>query len=82
MNPLVATPQIPRRLGILDKPLLQSTISDEVWRLAGSDLDEFEQRVKGYFALGYPGWTVIDFDFATRTIYLRDDRIQKGRLKK
>lgn len=56
------------------KPLTQSGIADHVWQLAGEDFDEFERRVKDYFALGYPGFSVAEYDFDRRIVWLRDDR--------
>ena len=57
-----------------DKPLLKSGISEAVWQLMLTDEEEFKRRVKAYFALGYPGFTVAKASYSTRTIYLRDDR--------
>lgn len=56
------------------KPLTQSGVSERLWAIAGDDMDEFERRVKDYFALGYPGFTVEKYDFERRIIWLRDDR--------
>lgn len=60
--------------GFYQAPLMKSGISEEVWQLMKTDQEQFKQRVKAYFELGYPGWTVTSANYATRTIYLRDDR--------
>lgn len=59
---------------IQEKPLTQSLVSDRIWSLAGEDLDEFKAEVKRYFAIAYPGFTPVDFNFEKRIIWLRDDR--------
>jgi hypothetical protein len=63
----------------VNEPMLQSCISEQVWHLMNTNPAEFKRRVKDYFARGYPGWTVTTVNYPTRTIYLKDDRIEKGR---
>jgi hypothetical protein len=63
----------------VNDPLLQSCISEHIWQLMNTNPAEFKLRVKDYFAEGYPGWTVTKINYATRTIYLKDDRVRKVR---
>ena len=60
-----------------DKPLLRSSVSNELWDLLKTDPTEFKKRVQQYFAIGYPGWRVVRADPKTKTIYLRDERVKK-----
>lgn len=59
---------------INDKPLTQSGVSERIWAIAGEDLDEFKREVQRYFALAYPGFTPVNYNFERRIIWLRDDR--------
>lgn len=59
---------------INDKPLTRSGVSERIWNLALEDLDKFELEVERYFALGYPGFTPVKYDFERRIVFLRDDR--------
>jgi hypothetical protein len=59
------------------KPLLRSTMDGGVWEIYHSDPFEFKRKVKAYYALGYPGWTVVKANFELKAIWLRDDR-RKG----
>ncbi len=56
------------------KPLTQSGVSERIWSLAGEDLDDFKREVQRYFALAYPGFTPVKYNFERRIIWLRDDR--------
>ncbi|WP_281423151.1 hypothetical protein [Paenibacillus oenotherae] len=42
--------------------------------IAGNDLDEFYREVQRYFALAYPGFTPVNYNFERRIVWLRDDR--------
>jgi len=57
-----------------DKPLMQSGVSERIWALAGDDLEEFKREVTRYFALAYPGFTPVKFNYERRIVWLRDDR--------
>lgn len=59
---------------INDKPLTRSGVSDRIWSIAGDDRDEFEREVERYFALAYPKFTPVKYDFANKIVFLRDDR--------
>ncbi|MCM3699229.1 hypothetical protein [Paenibacillus macerans] len=54
------------------RPLLQSMMGDRIWRLMRADREAFMRETRDYFALGYPGWTVIRVKYPI--VYLRDDR--------
>jgi hypothetical protein len=54
------------------RPLLRSGVSDRIWALLKTDRPAFRAEVKRYFALCYPGWTVVRAQYPI--IYLRDDR--------
>lgn len=54
------------------RPLLRSGVSDRIWALMQTDKPAFQRAVKAYFALAYPGWTVVRAKYPD--IFLRDDR--------
>ncbi|ASA26597.1 hypothetical protein B9T62_34490 [Paenibacillus donghaensis] len=62
-----------------DRPLTQSLIGPRIMALLDSDPEAFEQEAIEYFALGYPGRTIVRFD--NPTFYLRDDRPLKPYFK-
>ncbi|OPA76984.1 hypothetical protein BVG16_16480 [Paenibacillus selenitireducens] len=57
---------------IQDTPLLKSGVSERIWNLQNTNPEAFKREVKAFFALGYPGWTVVRAKHPH--IYLRDDR--------
>ncbi|MEF2244000.1 hypothetical protein V1L65_03540 [Paenibacillus sp. IITD108] len=59
---------------INDKPLTRSGVSDRIWKLADDCLDDFEREVQRYFALAYPKFTPVKYDFTNKIVFLRDDR--------
>ncbi|MGP0583671.1 hypothetical protein [Paenibacillus timonensis] len=59
-----------------DQPLLQSMMGNRIWRLLRVDREKFMWETRKYFALGYPGWTVIRVKYPI--VYLRDDRGHQG----
>ncbi|GIO13567.1 hypothetical protein J19TS2_31220 [Cohnella xylanilytica] len=58
------------------RPLLRSGVSDRIWTLLKTDKPAFQQEVRRYFELCYPGWTVVRAKYPD--IFLRDDR--EGRM--
>jgi hypothetical protein len=54
------------------RPLLQSMISERIWALMKTDKQAFQQEVRRYFAVAYPGFTVVRAKYPH--IFLRDDR--------
>ena len=61
-----------------DKPLLRSSVGNELWDLLKTDPTTFKKRVQQYFAIGYHGWRVVRADTKTKTIYLKDERIREN----
>ncbi|OAB34152.1 hypothetical protein PGLA_24975 [Paenibacillus glacialis] len=57
---------------IEDKPLMKSMMGDRIWRLMQTDPEEFKRETRAYFALGYPGWSVVRVKYPI--VFLRDDR--------
>ncbi|XEC97015.1 hypothetical protein AB6A23_11010 [Paenibacillus tarimensis] len=57
-------------------PLTRSGVSERIWSLYKADQEAFKREVNKYFALGYPGWTVVKASYHNRIIWLRDDRRQ------
>lgn len=57
---------------IIDRPLLRSMMGERIWKLIDSDRDAFRRETINYFALTYPGWTVVRVVYPI--VYLRDDR--------
>jgi|GEM_PF-2497755 hypothetical protein len=55
-------------------PLCRSGVSERIWALYHENPKEFKREVRDYFALGYPGWTVVKANYQYRIIWLRDDR--------
>jgi len=60
------------------RPLLRSGVSDRIWALMKTDKAAFMREVKRYFALTYPGWTVVRAKYPD--IFLRDDRERSARV--
>lgn len=58
------------------RPLVRSGVSDRIWRLKESDTKAFMSEVKRYFALIYPGYTVVRAKYPI--IFLRDDRMRSA----
>lgn len=54
------------------QPLLKSMMGNRIWRLMKTDRKAFIRETEAYFALGYPGWTVIRVKYPI--VYLQDDR--------
>ncbi|WP_188536804.1 hypothetical protein [Paenibacillus segetis] len=59
---------------MIGKPLLQSMMGDRIWKLMKTDPEEFKRETRAYFALTYPGCTVVRVKYPI--VYLRDDRKQ------
>lgn len=51
-------------------PKMKSMIKPEWWEIYHSEPDKFRQKVKDYFALGYPDWTVTRASYKDKLIYL------------
>ncbi|MDR6880398.1 hypothetical protein J2X61_002145 [Bacillus sp. 3255] len=51
---------------------MRSGVSKRIWELLDKDPDTFKKEVVAYFAVAYPGFTVVRAKFPD--IYLRDDR--------
>lgn len=54
------------------RPLTRSFISREFWDI--KDQVEFRRRVRDYFALGYPGWSVEKIDRESKIVWIKDNR--------
>jgi len=57
--------------------LTTSGIGESIWQLKEKDIDAFNKRVHQYFAVAYPGFTVVATEYPV--IYLRDDRTARRR---
>jgi hypothetical protein len=55
-------------------PLMRSGVSKRIWNLIDEDPDAFKKEVIAFFAVAYPGFTVVRAKYPD--IYLRDDRRQ------
>ncbi|GAA0390223.1 hypothetical protein GCM10008933_21410 [Paenibacillus motobuensis] len=55
-----------------DKPLLRSMMGKQIWKLMRTDEEKFKRETRAYFALRYPGWTVVKVKYPI--VFLRDDR--------
>lgn len=53
-------------------PLMRSGVSKRIWDLLDQDPVAFKAEVVAYFAVAYPGFTVVRAKYPD--IYLRDDR--------
>ncbi|MNW46237.1 hypothetical protein D3C74_235200 [compost metagenome] len=61
---------------LLGLPLLKSAVGEHIWDLQRQGQPQaFQQKLVEYFSKGYPGWSVVRFEYPT--VYLRDDRIKK-----
>ncbi|NWL89597.1 hypothetical protein DMN77_18780 [Paenibacillus sp. 79R4] len=58
-----------------DKPLLRSMMGKQIWKQMRIDEEEFKRETRAYFALRYPGWTVVKVKYPF--VLLRDDRGQR-----
>lgn len=54
------------------KPPMKSLIGRRIMALLETDPEAFEREAKAYFALGYPGFTIVRFE--NPLFYLQDDR--------
>lgn len=55
-------------------PLTRSNVAERIWSLYNTDQAAFKRKVRDYFALGYPGWSVVKANYQQRIIWIRDDR--------
>lgn len=53
-------------------PMTRTLIANNYWEL--TDQKEFERRVKEYFALGYPGWSIEKVDREAMIVWIKDNR--------
>lgn len=61
------------------RPLTKSLVGPRIMLLLDTDPAAFEQEAINYFAVGYPGLTIVRFE--NPTFYLRDDRPLKPYFK-
>jgi hypothetical protein len=54
------------------RPLLRSGVSDKTWALLKTDKAAFGRELRRYFAIAYPGWTVVRAKYPI--VFLQDDR--------
>jgi hypothetical protein len=47
-------------------------MGNQIWKLMRDDEEKFKQETRAYFALRYPGWTVVKVKYPI--VFLRDDR--------
>ncbi|QHT60646.1 hypothetical protein GXP70_12315 [Paenibacillus lycopersici] len=57
-------------------PLMQSGVSDAIWELRKTDPAAFKVRVREYFAVAYPSFTVeaATVNEREKIIWLKDER--------
>lgn len=53
-------------------PLMKSGVSKRIWALLDKDPVTFKSEIIAYFAVAYPGFTVVRAKYPY--IFLRDDR--------
>ena len=53
---------------------MKSMMGAQIWKLMQSDPEGFKIETRAYFALTYPGWSVVRVKYPL--VYLRDDRKQ------